>query len=185
MDGELKEGADFTQASGPNNFSSSGTMFAGSHHFTVVGGSFKNVTNTFIATPTGTKNVIVLEDIDLQEEIRSDDLSWVVDCRHAPQRTRRLYSAKILLDRRPRRMTVGIYPRPSADEEWSADLLRYSWLRHPNFVQLYGTAQSHEMNAAVFHDDLISLREFLAIYRSSPVLTVYIYAYCSTELKVT
>ncbi|KAJ7168860.1 hypothetical protein C8R46DRAFT_1092683 [Mycena filopes] len=53
--------------------------------------------------------------------------------------------------------------------------------RHPNFVQLCGVTTSSLVHATIFHDDLIPLENFLELYQNSPLLTVYVHAYCSTE----
>ncbi|KAF7374191.1 hypothetical protein MSAN_00301000 [Mycena sanguinolenta] len=54
---------------------------------------------------------------------------------------------------------------------------------HPNIVQLYGTASSGNVHAAVFHDDLIPFRRFLDLYKDSQFLTVYIHVYIDSELQ--
>lgn len=79
-----------------------------------------------------------------------------------------------------------------------AALRRYrvveSKLSHPNILQIYGVASSCNVHATVFHGgaafdlpidldlhiehlDLTPFQKFLDLYRHSPMLTVYIWAY--------
>ncbi|KAF7374233.1 hypothetical protein MSAN_00306100 [Mycena sanguinolenta] len=70
-----------------------------------------------------------------------------------------------------------------AEDEWRRDIKKYMAIRHPNIVQLYGTASCGNIHAAVFHDDLIPIRQFLDLYRRSHFSTVYIYAYIDNEFR--
>ncbi|KAK6987529.1 hypothetical protein R3P38DRAFT_331339 [Favolaschia claudopus] len=92
---------------------------------------------------------------------------------------RRLYSAKV--SGGESKFTVAIYQGDSAEEEWRSDVSQYMTVRHPNILQIYGTARSKHLWATVFHDDLIPYRDFLSPYQHSPVLTVYIRGYLNTE----
>ncbi|KAJ6512436.1 hypothetical protein C8R45DRAFT_322039 [Mycena sanguinolenta] len=56
-------------------------------------------------------------------------------------------------------------------------------LRHPNILQLYGTATYDNIHAAVFHDDLIPYQQFLDIYKHSHFSTVYIHACVNNEFQ--
>ncbi|KAJ7821413.1 hypothetical protein B0H13DRAFT_369501 [Mycena leptocephala] len=56
-------------------------------------------------------------------------------------------------------------------------------VRHPNMVQMFGAASSGGVHAMFFHDDLIPLQHFLDLHRHSPVLTVYIKAFCTVEFR--
>ncbi|KAJ6554268.1 hypothetical protein B0H19DRAFT_1071687 [Mycena capillaripes] len=126
--------------------------------------------------------MVPLGHIDLRREIHFDADTDLVQSVCRKLRARRVYTAKIYGQKSP--MTVAVYQGVEAQAEWQADILRYSWLWHPNFVQLCGAVASGKICAAVFNDDLIPLKHFLALYRHSPIVTVYIYAYCTTEYKV-
>ncbi|KAJ7745110.1 hypothetical protein B0H16DRAFT_1889480 [Mycena metata] len=79
-------------------------------------------------------------------------------------------------------MTVAIYQGDGAQEEWEDDISLYSSVRHPNFLQLFGTVNSGSgIYAAIFYDELIPFEVFVDSYRHSPVKIVYIYAYCGEE----
>ncbi|KAJ7754768.1 hypothetical protein B0H16DRAFT_737235 [Mycena metata] len=120
-------------------------------------------------------------EIDLQHEIQFDDDSGVVYRRRGQRRARRMYSARI--DGCKTAMTVALYQGPNAEQAWQKDISMHSWLRHPNFVQLYGVASTGPMYAAVFHDDLIPLEQFRNIHCNSPILSLYFRAYWSHEFQ--
>ncbi|KAJ6532489.1 hypothetical protein B0H19DRAFT_1187662 [Mycena capillaripes] len=52
-------------------------------------------------------------------------------------------------------MTAAVFQGEGAEEQWRAEISRYSDIRHPNVFQLYGIASAKGLHAAVFHDDLI------------------------------
>ncbi|KAJ7111860.1 hypothetical protein C8R44DRAFT_254419 [Mycena epipterygia] len=184
MDDEPHSNAEFTGIHDPVSAPYAGAFFPSSQHFVVAGGVFKSkVTNNIhYASPTLPSDFrrIPLGDINLQREIRLDG-SGVVERSHERAYVRRIYSAKI--EGRKSNMTVALYQGDSAEEEWLETISKYSWLRHPNFVQLYGVASTLGIHAAVFHDDLIPIQHFLDLYRHSPILTIYIYAYCSMKAE--
>ncbi|KAJ7111781.1 hypothetical protein C8R44DRAFT_856432 [Mycena epipterygia] len=100
-----------------------GAFFPNSQHFVVTGGIFKSKV--------------------------ADNINQAAP--NLPSGTvRRMYSAKI--DGRTSNMTVALYQGDDTEEEWLEAISRYSWLRHPNFVQLYGVASTPELHVAVFHD---------------------------------
>ncbi|KAF7374234.1 hypothetical protein MSAN_00306200 [Mycena sanguinolenta] len=113
---------------------------------------------------------IPLGDIDLQREIQLDNDSGLV-------RLRRLYSAKIHAE--GTNLAIALYHGNGAEDEWRQDIKKYMAVRHPNVVQLYGTASYGNMHAAVFHDG----SQFLDRYKDSHLLTVYIYAYMDMESR--
>ncbi|KAJ7142441.1 hypothetical protein C8R44DRAFT_865786 [Mycena epipterygia] len=64
---------------------------------------------------------------------------------------------------------------------WKRDIARYSALRHPNFLQLYGISKSCPLYATVFHGDLMPVEHVVDMYRHSHILTTYIYACLDSE----
>ncbi|KAJ7735223.1 hypothetical protein B0H16DRAFT_134256 [Mycena metata] len=110
---------------------------------------------------------IPMGEIDLQHEIQFDDDSGIVYRRRGQRCARRMYSARI--DGCKTAMTVTLYQGPNAEQAWQKDISMHSWLRHPNFVQLYGVASTGPMYAAVFHDDLIPLEQFRDIHYLVPL----------------
>ncbi|KAJ7717394.1 hypothetical protein B0H16DRAFT_1897984 [Mycena metata] len=160
-----------------------GGMFAGSQHFTIGGGTFdnNNTTNHFHPAPVGPPDfrMIPMGDIDLQQELMVNEESGVIDRRLGHERScvRRVYSAKV--DGRNTDLTVAMYEGDGAEEAWQQDVGMYMSLRHPNIIQMYGTASSSAMYATIFHGDLIPFQQFVA--SASPIITVYIYACYVTE----
>ncbi|KAJ7056896.1 hypothetical protein C8F01DRAFT_1152630 [Mycena amicta] len=67
---------------------------------------------------------------------------------------------------------VFYYGGDAAKEEWEAQIQRSSWLRHPNILQLYGIANSRQMFAALYHDELIPMDEILDRAHNSPLSRV-------------
>ncbi|KAF7377112.1 hypothetical protein MSAN_00130200 [Mycena sanguinolenta] len=184
-------------------------MFSHSQHFTVTGGTFINVTNHYVASPSLPSDfrMIPMGDIDLRHQIRVDEIqvdkcTGVVTAQPRERVCiRRVHSAKARIDGRKSRVTVAIYQGNDAEEEWRKDIAKYmslrqvSWTfslligllthatRHPNIIQICGAASSNGIHATLFNDDLIPLEEVLHRYRDSPVLTVYIYACCNRDFS--
>ncbi|KAJ7238602.1 hypothetical protein C8J57DRAFT_1193621 [Mycena rebaudengoi] len=78
-------------------------------------------------------------------------------------------------------MTVALYQGNNAEMEWWEYIKRHSCLRHPNFVQIYGTASSSGIHAAVFHDDLIPAKQIFQKHSGSHLATVYLWDQLETE----
>ncbi|KAJ7095597.1 hypothetical protein C8R44DRAFT_813505 [Mycena epipterygia] len=74
-------------------------------------------------------------------------------------------------------MTVAVYQGEYAEETWRHELVKYSGLRHPNIIQLYGAVNSGGLYATIFHDELVPLKQFVHEYRHSVASTVYLYSY--------
>ncbi|KAJ7753013.1 hypothetical protein B0H16DRAFT_783683 [Mycena metata] len=151
----------------------SSAFFPDAQHFAISGGNFtiKNIHRTpperapeFRSIPIG--------DLNLQHEL---DVSLVRRATRDPGSVRRVYSVRI--HGYSSSMTAAVYQGKNAEERWRQDVARYSWLRHPNFLQLFGAATSADMYAAVFHDDFIPVRQVLEKYSDSPVSTVYLWGY--------
>ncbi|KAJ7095564.1 hypothetical protein C8R44DRAFT_889987 [Mycena epipterygia] len=80
-------------------------------------------------------------------------------------------------------MTVAVYQGENAEEAWRRELAKYSGLRHPNILQLYGTVNSGGVYATIFHDELVPVEEFMDEFRHSVISLVYLYGYFTTELE--
>ncbi|KAJ7024200.1 hypothetical protein C8F04DRAFT_165062 [Mycena alexandri] len=117
--------------------------------------------------------------IDLQHELMINKKLGIIGRRSGRECNcvRRVYSAKI--DGRNTDLTLAMYEGDGAEEQ---HVKMYMSLRHPNIVQMYGTARSGAMYATIFHGDLIPIRQFVA--SASPIITVYIYACHAGEWKV-
>ncbi|KAJ6462952.1 hypothetical protein C8R45DRAFT_524962 [Mycena sanguinolenta] len=132
------------------------------------------VRNNYSGAPTVRSGfrTIPLGDIDLQREIQLNRRS----------RLPRLHSAKIHAEQS--NVTVALYQGDDAEDKWRRDIKKYMAIRHPNIVQLYGTASFGNIHAAIFHDDLIPLQHFKDRYKQSHFSTVYIHAYIRIEFQV-
>ncbi|KAJ6576916.1 hypothetical protein DFH09DRAFT_1450478 [Mycena vulgaris] len=166
-----------TDEDGPRNDQYTGAFFSKAQHLVVAGGKFKSITNITHAGPTVPSDfrMIPMGDLDLRHEIRLDSGSGVVHYQHGRKSARRVYSARIHGSKS--KMTVVIYQGENAEE----DISRTSWLRHPNFVQLYATASSSGVHATIFHDDLVPATQILAEYHGSHFSMIYLYHYLDTE----
>ncbi|KAJ7110456.1 hypothetical protein C8R44DRAFT_742942 [Mycena epipterygia] len=74
-------------------------------------------------------------------------------------------------------MTVAVYRGANAEKNWKREIEKYSGIRHPNLVQLYGTVNSGGLYAIIFHDELVPLGEYVEEYQNSVILTVYLYGF--------
>ncbi|KAJ7017282.1 hypothetical protein C8F04DRAFT_475643 [Mycena alexandri] len=165
---ETRSDDEYTSSSGPYEpvFTSSGGMFTGSQHFTVVGGTFNNSTKNYVMTqaiPPGPHfavspanvhsfadfRMIPMGDIDLQNELTVNKKSGVVERRCERNCARRVYSATI--NGRNSNVTVAVYQGDGAEEDWGRDAEMYMSARHPNIIQIYGAASYGNIHATVFH----------------------------------
>ncbi|KAF7377108.1 hypothetical protein MSAN_00129800 [Mycena sanguinolenta] len=203
MDDQPNPTPEFIRPSTCDSDSPSG-MFSHSQQFTVMGGTFTNVTKNYAAAqrlPSDFR-MIPMGDIDLRRQIRVDEFTGVVN-RHPRERAcvRRMHAGKARIDGRRTRVTVAIYQGNDAEEVRSmaprdcevyvsaASFMRMfspHWFlthttSHPNIVQICSAASSNGLHAMLFNDDLIPLQEVLDRHRDSHFLTVYIYAYCNQD----
>ncbi|KAF7377040.1 hypothetical protein MSAN_00122100 [Mycena sanguinolenta] len=172
-----------SSASDPESHSNASGMFSHSQQFTVMGGTFTNVTHkNYAAAPSLPSDfrMIPMGDIDLRHPIRANEHTSVAYSRPRERaRVRRLYSAQV--EGRKSTLTVAMYQGDDAEQEWRSDLAKYMSMRHPNIVQLCGAASSNGIHATIFNDDLISLREILDHHQDSHFSTIYIYAHCNQD----
>ncbi|KAJ7443429.1 hypothetical protein FB451DRAFT_1376692, partial [Mycena latifolia] len=124
--------------------------------------------------------MIPLGDLDLRNEIRLDS-GVLYHCWNPTRSVRRLYSARIHGSKAP--MSVALYQGENAEEEWRQDVSRYSYLRHPNILQLFGTASSCGIHAAIFQDELILAKQILKKYSDSHFSAIYVWWYLHTEFE--
>ncbi|KAJ7750332.1 hypothetical protein B0H16DRAFT_1550332 [Mycena metata] len=105
-----------------------GGIFAGAHHFTVAGGTFNNITKNYISTAEVPPDfrTIPLGDIDLQRQIRADEIrldqSSGVISRQERGCVQRVYSK---VEGRMSDTTVAVYEGDTAEEEWRRDIAKY------------------------------------------------------------
>ncbi|KAJ7716407.1 hypothetical protein B0H14DRAFT_3012889 [Mycena olivaceomarginata] len=148
----------------------SGAFFPSAQHFVVAGGNFtSNVINPPPTVPDNFRR-IPLGDVDLRHEIQLEKWS-VVRRQHGGAPFWRIYSAHI--EGRRSDMTVAVYQGPNAEENWKSEIQKYSGIRHPNFLQLYGAVSSSGLYAMIFHDELVPYADYTEEHPLSPMLTVY------------
>ncbi|KAJ7863848.1 hypothetical protein B0H13DRAFT_2353959 [Mycena leptocephala] len=107
------EDSEFASAS-----SHDGGIFSGSHHFTVAGGTFNNITKNYTGAPAIPSDfrIIPLGDIDLQHEILLHQ------------------GSAVLVDGRNALSTVAMYQGPGAEEEWREDIVKHMAFRGVPFT---------------------------------------------------
>ncbi|KAF7375576.1 hypothetical protein MSAN_00445900 [Mycena sanguinolenta] len=171
----LDEGSE--SPSGTGSASYAGAFFPNSRHFVIEGGTFTSY-NSITDVPSDYLR-IPLGSIDLRNEICLDVAAGIVS-RNLKRRgtIRRMYSARVECRNTP--MTVALFQGHDAEKEWRESVSVHSRLRHPLILQIYATASSSGIHAAVYHDDLIPFEQFLESFRHSLILQVYIEAYRSS-----
>ncbi|KAF7374283.1 MFS general substrate transporter [Mycena sanguinolenta] len=167
-------------------------FFPNAQHFVINGGKFtSNITHMRPKDGTASSSFrrIPLGDVNLLSEIQVHSVSDTVARqfeRGSVTRllirplSRRTYSARV--KGRKSDMTVAVYQGHNAEEEWRRDVDKYSGVRHPKFLQVYGVTGSSSLYATVFHDDLVSLQEIYWLCRRSSLATAYLDAYFGLEL---
>ncbi|KAF7330676.1 hypothetical protein MSAN_02453000 [Mycena sanguinolenta] len=94
-------------------------MFSHSQHFTIIGGTFTNITNNYYAAASSLPSdfrMIPLGDIDLRWQIRVDEYTGVARSQRQRACVRRIHSAKARIDGRRTRVTVAMYQGNGAEE---------------------------------------------------------------------
>ncbi|KAF7348625.1 hypothetical protein MVEN_01380500 [Mycena venus] len=158
-----------SDSSGASSWST-GAFFPGAHRFVITGGQFiSNAIEQPAPAPSDFRR-IPLGDLDLRNEIRLDG-SGVVHLQTVRVCARLVYTARI-----------EVFRGANAEKNWKREIAKYSGIRHPNFVQLYGTVDSGGLYAMIFHDELVPLREYVEEYQNSVISTVYLYALFKKEL---
>ncbi|KAF7353324.1 hypothetical protein MSAN_01520400 [Mycena sanguinolenta] len=92
-------------------------------------------------------------DIKLRKEVSREYHYDVVDFQNRLSRktvVRRVYSGEIRGDPGP--VTVAMYDGDQAEERWRQDVAKYTAIRHPYIMQLYGLVSTGALRAMVFHD---------------------------------
>ncbi|KAJ7744826.1 hypothetical protein B0H14DRAFT_3167482, partial [Mycena olivaceomarginata] len=130
-------------------------FFSHSKHFTVAGGTFTMI-NEAAPKENSAFRTIPFGDLNLLQEVRHDP-SGVVHRRNGRASMRRMYKAWI--PGLQSVMTAALFQGEGAEEQWREMISRYSNLRHPNLLQLYGIASTRGLHAAVFHDDLVPYKK--------------------------
>ncbi|KAJ7800061.1 hypothetical protein B0H14DRAFT_2901328 [Mycena olivaceomarginata] len=187
MDEAPPTDAQFTSESELNEGTSApyaGAFFPRSRDLTIAGGVFtSNVTNIHNSTPSLPSDFrrIPLGDLDLRKEICLDSGSNTVFHRSGRGSVRRVYSAAVQGCKS--NMTVAVYQGEKAEEEWLQDISKYSAIRHPNIIQVFGTVSSPGLRAAIYHDELVLATQVLEQYRDSPLRAVFFCRYMWNEFK--
>ncbi|KAJ7211431.1 hypothetical protein C8J57DRAFT_1733342 [Mycena rebaudengoi] len=178
---ELLDGS--TDESDPEETESPGAFFPNAQHFVVTGGNFTHIKRS-VRLPTIPSNFrrLPMGDLDLRAEIYLDAGNSVVYRKGKQGSARRMYSARVRGINS--KVTVALYQGSNADQEWQEDIQRHSRLRHPNFVQIYGTASSSGIHAAVFHDDLVPAKKIFEKHRGSHFVTAYLWYQLDAEFSV-
>ncbi|KAF8207728.1 hypothetical protein K438DRAFT_343175 [Mycena galopus ATCC 62051] len=151
-------------------------MFSGASQFTVFAGAITNVGGNYTTASAATSDfrMISLGDMILLDKVVQDG-GYGGTCRRQGQvSVRRMYSARI--HGSDSIMTAAVYQGDGAEEQVREKISRYSELRHPNLLHLYGLVRSGGLHATVFHDDLIPTTELLQNYHNLHFSTVFVWA---------
>ncbi|KAJ7627301.1 hypothetical protein FB45DRAFT_921030 [Roridomyces roridus] len=152
-----------------------GAFLPGAQQTTIHGGSFASNVHIHrcLPSPEDDYRRIPRGDIRLLREIRLDEAD-VVQCSKRRNFARRMLAAKVHPMESER--AVILYDGKNAEEERRKYVERHSKFWHPNLLQIFGLANYSGVRAVVTHEDLMPYREFLALHRPSPVMTVYLIA---------
>ncbi|KAJ7483922.1 hypothetical protein B0H11DRAFT_2192922 [Mycena galericulata] len=157
-------------------------FFPNAHNFSIIGGQFKSIRNMYHEEPP--------EPLDFPSipmgHLRLDDMqlaskSGVVHRRAGRGFVRRIYVA--MINGYHSKMTAAIYDGENAEDEWREAISRHSHLRHPNIMQLFGTAKAYGIHAAIFHDELVHAQQLLFDKYQSPISTVYCRLFLNEEFE--
>ncbi|KAJ7177200.1 hypothetical protein C8R46DRAFT_49346 [Mycena filopes] len=184
MNSEGYSAEGFPAMDSPAAFTSEGgPFFTGSHDFTINNSVFNNITTVEAPVVPPDIREIPLGDIDLQTQLRADELSFEAETGLVRRRScsRRVYSAKV--GRQGENMTVVVYEGDAAEQGWHSDAAKYLNIRHPNVLQIYGVAASRGIHASLFHGDLVPYQEFLIRHGKSYIVTIYIEYYVSMQFE--
>ncbi|KAJ6549770.1 hypothetical protein B0H19DRAFT_1264681 [Mycena capillaripes] len=153
-------------------------FFSHSKRFTVTGGNFTMIHQPAPKYPPNFR-VIPMGDLDLLYEIRHKAGSTVAR-RRTRSSGRKVYATRIYGSNAC--MTAVVYQGDAAEEQWRKELARYSELRHPNLLQIYGISSTGRVHAAIFHDDLVPYNDLLEEYNQSHFSTVFFWACLDAQL---
>ncbi|KAF7358262.1 hypothetical protein MVEN_00875300 [Mycena venus] len=170
-------------------------FFSHAKHFTVSGGTFTMIDEAAPKDHSGNLNAqydrnlpldvdfrtIPLGDLNLLHELTLDGRSGVVDRRRGRAPTRRMYTVRIP-GLQPV-MMAALLQGEAAEEQWRATISRYSILRHPNLLQLYGIASTGRLHATVFHEDVVPYMDFGRKYCTSHFSEVFFWACIQGHLR--
>ncbi|KAF7377019.1 hypothetical protein MSAN_00119900 [Mycena sanguinolenta] len=135
MDEQPNPNAEYTHSSTSEAESPSpaSAMFSHSQQFTVMGGTFSNITNHYAASPSLPPDlrIIPLGDMDLRHQIRVDERTGVAYSQRQRGCVRQVHFAKVRIDGRKSRVTVAMYQGDGAEEEWRQDIAKHMALRQP------------------------------------------------------
>ncbi|KAF8134049.1 hypothetical protein K438DRAFT_2031490 [Mycena galopus ATCC 62051] len=167
----------FKNVSDGGSGSNSGAFFPRAKDFVVSDSTFTSYTHIHNPAPTVPPNfpMIPLGHLDLRNEIPFNAGSDTVYRRDRQGSVRKIYSARI--HGCQSHMTVAVYDGDNAEEEWHREISKYAHLRHPNFVQLFGTVSLPGLLALIYHDELIPTKQMLRKYSNSHFATIYLLAY--------
>ncbi|KAJ7496307.1 hypothetical protein B0H11DRAFT_2385871 [Mycena galericulata] len=173
-----------SQSTGDEQPVSTNAMFAWSK-VKISGGYFNNYGH-YQNGPTSPSTLIgfreiPLGDLDLRNEIRLNSGSDTVNLREGRCSVKRVYSARVHGCKS--NMTVAIYQGDGAEEDWRSDISKYSWIRHPNIIQVFATVAMQGLHATIYHGDFILAKDALEMHGQSHFATVYMWFCIETEYQ--
>ncbi|KAJ7854212.1 hypothetical protein B0H14DRAFT_2756948 [Mycena olivaceomarginata] len=148
-------------------------FFPNSKDFVVTGGTFTNTNQVAPRTPSDFR-MMPIGDLNLLKEIKRASGSLVVRRRKGRASMKKMYITRIPGFQST--MTAAVFQGDGAEEQWRAEISRYSDIRHPNLFQLYGIASARGYMPRFFHDNLIPYGEILEKYGGAHFSTVFFWA---------
>ncbi|KAJ7930686.1 hypothetical protein B0H13DRAFT_2264055, partial [Mycena leptocephala] len=147
--------------------------------FTIQGGTF-NVSTSVEQSP-GEFRVVKLGDLNLLDEI---DKHNVVERRPVHHRrtgavvrhikvlvgTRRVYRARIFDSQNP--MTAVVYNDPQFEQRM-AEIKEGPQIRHPHLAQFFGFTCSADLNALIYHDEMMAISQVEKLHAKSALASQY------------
>ncbi|KAJ7609492.1 hypothetical protein FB45DRAFT_368108 [Roridomyces roridus] len=164
--------------------SSVSAVFAHAKDVVINGGNFTNINHPPPPSDPGPPNFrrIPLGDLILNHEIYSSTDPSVVRLRRPRNYVRKMYSAEIVGLQSP--TTVAVISGPGAEEQWQNEVARYSNIRHPNVLHLYGITSNGRIHALIFHDVLVPWRDFGRQWDTCHVSKVFFITSMKTQIHV-
>ncbi|KAF8214566.1 hypothetical protein K438DRAFT_1926956 [Mycena galopus ATCC 62051] len=127
-----------------------GSFFTGAKHFVVAGGTFTNITHL---APSNFRT-IPMGDLDFRHEIHQNTGSRVARRCRDQNSVRRMYSVRVHGSNSA--MTAVLYQGAHTEQQCRAEISKYSELRHPYLLQLYGIANTASGKSEITSETIIA-----------------------------
>ncbi|KAJ7436282.1 hypothetical protein B0H11DRAFT_660524 [Mycena galericulata] len=174
-----------------HGLSPSSIMFEQCSNFTIFGGTFitypestavqprcsiatKPRSPSFRSIPLGDLNL--LSEIGIQEiveyrDVRRHKTGVLIRRQREVVGMRRIYQAQIFGNPG---IVTAVIDQGTSFEKWKTEAEKHETFRHPSLVQLYAVTMTQAMNALIYTDGLVSLRDVREFHACSPLASTYV-----------